>query len=616
MKTSIPVLPAGDVLVYKFGCRVDADCLPVVNEQIALARRMYNDLVAEIRRAVDARSQRSFELAGAPAIEIRDQIETLNQAFAAARAVNDEDAMKSVAHKRRLLWSQLAASLKGVHQEHKAELRAFLAGIGKNSSCATYQIRSRYVAEGLGWATANQVLDSALQAFQSTIKKGQAPKFAVGSEITRDTLSLQFTAAGGVAADKLLLGEHTELKLLPPAKGYGQRCYGGFSMRMGAAKADRWANGTWQAHRPVPDGAHVASVSLVRERVGTKYAWNIQLLLKLPARMTAPVLPQRKPLAAIHLGWSTDPSGRRIGAVASAADPGLAKLIQLPPEVESRLTQSAEIQAKRDTSRDEVVPRLKDIPKGIVDSWPESIRDEYNRIIRLPSNHVAASRLHRLWWSLFKEGLPLAEVEALTTWRAGDKRDHQASASLARSARGMRKDFYRNLALRHCQAFEAIILDQPDLKESAQKISDVSGERNELGRIARSGRVVAALHEYTLALKWAATRCGTTLIEADGDSATVCAHCGHTGLEIVHGTQHQQQQCPACGAVVDRKCNAAASVFQRLAAGIQEEVVKAAEVNVTAAAAAFEKKRRTLAKVQEARRSQIAADDPASANPE
>lgn len=286
-------------------------------------------------------------------------------------------------------------------------------------------------------------------------------------------------------------------------------------MRMGAAKADRWANGTWQAHRPVPDGAHVASVSLVRERVGTKYTWNIQLLLKLPARMTAPVLPQRKPLAAIHLGWSTDPSGRRIGAVASAADPGLAKLIQLPPEVESRLTQSAEIQAKRDTSRDEVVPRLKDIPKGIVDSWPESIRDEYNRIIRLPSNHVAASRLHRLWWSLFKEGLPLAEVEALTTWRAGDKRDHQASASLARSARGMRKDFYRNLALRQCQEFEAIILDQPDLKESAQKISDVSGERNELGRIARSGRVVAALHEYTLALKWAATRCGTTLIEAD-----------------------------------------------------------------------------------------------------
>lgn len=182
----------------------------------------------------------------------------------------------------------------------------------------------------------------------------------------------------------------------------------------------------------------------------------------------------------------------------------------------------------------------------------------------------------------------------------------------------MRKDFYRNLALRQCQEFEAIILDQPDLKDTAQKISEVSGKRNELGRLGRSGRVVAALHEYTQALKWAATRCGTTLIEADGDSATVCAHCGHIGLENVDGTQYQQQQCPACGAVVDRKCNAAASVFQRLAAGIQDKVVKAAEVHANASAASLAKQRETQAKVQEARRRRLAETTAAtdSAKPE
>jgi len=180
MKTSIPTLPAGDVLVYKYGCRLDADSLAAVNEQISLARRLYNDLVADMRKAVEARTERVFELGGPSAAAIRDHIERLNAAFSSAKAVNDEAAMKAIAEERRGHWKSMSAALKDVHAQHKQELRTFLAGIGKNSDCTTYQTRSRYVAAGLGWATANQVLDSALQAFQSTIKMGQAPRFACG----------------------------------------------------------------------------------------------------------------------------------------------------------------------------------------------------------------------------------------------------------------------------------------------------------------------------------------------------------------------------------------------------------------------------------------------------
>ena len=71
MKTLVATLPAGDVLVYKYGIRLDKDCLEHVNTQINLSRRLYNDLIAYIRNCVSARSAREFELAGQPAKDVQ-----------------------------------------------------------------------------------------------------------------------------------------------------------------------------------------------------------------------------------------------------------------------------------------------------------------------------------------------------------------------------------------------------------------------------------------------------------------------------------------------------------------------------------------------------------------
>lgn len=612
MKTSIPKLPTCDVLVYKYGCRLDADCLPEVNEQIALARKLYNDLVANMRQAVDARSARELELGGEPALAVKSRINELSEAFDAARRANDDLGMTAAAQARRSQWGALNDVLKNVRATHKAELRSFLSGIGKNSTCSTYQIRSDYVAKGLGWATANQVLDSALQAFQSTIKKGHAPRFAIGAEITRDTLSLQFTTAGGVDANALLSGDHNEFKLTAPDKGYGRRCYGSFSMRMGAAKAKAWATGTWQAHRPVPEGAFVAGVTLVREKVGTKFAWNIQLLLKLATPKTAPTNKDRRPLAAIHLGWSADSSGRRIGAISSASDAGLATLIQLPAGIEQQLERASEITSSRNNARDAIVSVLKAVAAEHTVGWPEELQEEFKALRRLPAQHIAASRLHRFWWMLHNADIVNEALTPFTLWRQKDRLDHQAEVGMARGARNRRKDFYRTLALRQCQQYEAIVLDRPDLKDAALKVDETTGKRNELGPKARSGRVVAALHEYIAALSWAAARCRTTLIEVDGSTASVCSNCGAVGLTTVDDTQHQQQECPSCGAIHDRKCNAAAVVYQHMCGHIDELAVQAAEQAAERAASQVDQKRMRLMKLQEGRRQRIAQH----ANPE
>lgn len=568
MKTFIPTPPEGKVLVYKYGIRIDKDCLESFDRQIFMARRLYNDVIACIRKCVDARAEREFELAGEQAKGIKLKIDALNDQFNVAKAANDENAMTAIATIRRQEWSALALALKEVRAKHKAELKTYFTPIGTKSTCETYQLRCKYVEDGLGWATANQVLDRALNAFQSTIKRGQAPRFAIGAEIDRDTLCLQFTAAGGIPAEKLLAGAHSECQLHPPVGGFAPRKYGEFRFRLGAAKADQWASGTWQAHRPIPENASVAGVTIVRDRLGHKFTYNVQLLLKLKERMLKETPAIREPLGVLHLGWSADSDGRRIAGWATGADAGLAQLLQLPPEVEQGLQKASETQSTRSQNRDKIVAWLKELPVAEVASWTSEdqlpIAEEFKAIRRLPATHVSQSRLHRFWWRMHKNDLLNDKWTPFSQWRSVDKTDHQTSVHAAKRARNLRKDFYRKIALKMCRHCESIVIDAPDLSEAAVVISKSTGERNELSKKSRAGRVIAALYELINSVKWAAARCDTVVIETGGDTASICSTCGASGLQTVEGTQFQQQTCPDCGALHDRKLNAAAATYQRI----------------------------------------------------
>lgn len=396
MNVAITEVPATDVLVYKFGCRLDPDCIERVEAQILLARRLYNDLIEDIRKAHALRSSCEMELAGEGALVLKGRIDVLSKAFANARAANAREAMKLIAAERRSTWDELLEILGGIRSSHKQQLRQFLSRIGRSSNCTTYEIRSSYVAAGLGWATANKVLDSALRAFQETIKRGQPPRFARHQEIVRDILHLQFTQAGGVKAQALLEGRNNELMLSTPPDGSGRRKYARFSMRLGPAKADEWATGTWQVHRDLPEGAHVAGAKLVRERVGPGYRWYLHLLVKVSHPVTKPVAATRVQMAALHLGWAADAQGRRFGAIAESDKPQQAEILQLPSDIEAKLNRSAVLQSERAASRDQVAAALKALPADFVAGLPDIAANEVTAIRKLPSELVAASRLHRL----------------------------------------------------------------------------------------------------------------------------------------------------------------------------------------------------------------------------
>lgn len=562
-------LPAGDVRVYEYGARLDRDCLEEAGEQIFKARRLYNAIVASTRAIVAELHAFTMEKAGPEAVDVQRRIDLLNAAFAAAKADDDEDDMQRIAQERRALWPQLGTLLKAARKEHKnVTQERFLHRIGKRTTCDTYKLRCAAVADGLGWATANQVLDSALLAFKKSFQRGRAPRFAKSDEITQDSLTLQFTAAGGVPATALLSGAHGELAI-EPKDGCGRRKYGTFRFRLGAASAEANASGTWQYHRPLPEGAMVTMARLVRRRIGKDTKWAIQLVVKSPLPDTD-LGAGRKPLATVHYGWAGDVDGRRVAGVADGADPGQATILRLPLAIEAELNRAAEMQGERDSARDAIVARIKaeswpddlllpPTPEGDPEMWGERQKaaDALVSIRRLPAQHVAVRRLHRLCHLLHAAS---ALPSWLETWRKADRMLWQSATHIARSARNARKDHYRNIARDLARQYSTIAIEPIDLASAAMKVDEKTGEKTEFARKARSGRVVAALFELDSAIRWAATKHGVAVLDISGPTVSQCAMCG--GPTTHDDERSQVLHCLQCGAELDRKRNGAASAWQ------------------------------------------------------
>ena len=117
------VLPSNDVRVYEYGVRLDPESAPLADAQIVMARRLYNEIVAAMRQVHAEMSQWVLERAGEEAIALNARAEQLFEAFRAAKAANDPEAMALVASERHSVWRDLAAHLSATRKTHATELR-------------------------------------------------------------------------------------------------------------------------------------------------------------------------------------------------------------------------------------------------------------------------------------------------------------------------------------------------------------------------------------------------------------------------------------------------------------------------------------------------------------
>lgn len=596
----------GNQIVYKYGVRISPDSVPDIDGQIRVARAMYNNIIAVMRGIYDEMQTFVMDHAGPEGQVLHEKIAAANTAFAAAKADNDEARMKKIALERREYWKELSVILKEVRKEHKDTLKErFYRRIGNNASTETYACRAEAVRDGLGPFTATRILDSALKAWEMSMAKGKAPKFARGDEKDQDTLTLQFTQAGGAPVEDIFTGKRKDIEIAYPQKGFGARSYSAFRFRLGAASEGVYAEGTVQLHRAIPQDTHIAMAHLVRKKIGGKYQYELQLLATLAKPLDLTPEYRRKPLVAVHFGWSWDEEGRRLAGIADTDDPIDAQMLTLPVSIENDINESSNIQSKRDTYRDETFMRLKE-EMELPTEGDTPLVEHWNRIRKLPAQYLSANRLHHL--IVLMRDAEITIPAWLETWRKADKRMWTQAVFLARSARNRRKTYYEKVAIDLASRYETILLDMPDMKEAAKKIDERTGEKTDLAKKARSGRVMAALHVLESAIKWAACKHGTAVLKVKGEkTASVCGFCGGEHLEE-RQNDSQTLYCLDCGSTMDRKLNAAATAWKLAHNELEPLVTSYWEETLALIQNKGEKKRLKSEKMAEARRQKRLAD--------
>ncbi|HEY1392070.1 MAG TPA: hypothetical protein VFV25_01770, partial [Methylibium sp.] len=118
-----------------------------------------------------------LQQAGSDAQALDAQLSACDRQMAQARSAGDGERLRLLTPRRLMLGKALTALLRPVRARHRAALRQLFFGrIGKTTTTLTYQLRCDAVKLGLGWATANAVLDSALLAWEKSLVLGRAPR--------------------------------------------------------------------------------------------------------------------------------------------------------------------------------------------------------------------------------------------------------------------------------------------------------------------------------------------------------------------------------------------------------------------------------------------------------
>ena len=556
--------------VFEYGLRVDRDCLPVLKDQFKLAHDTYNEIVSELKRIAREAKDWLEEQAGDDARLLRTRIDLLNVAFKEAKAEDNRERLEVIANERRGLWREYYDRINEVRISRRSELNAlFEDQVAERKACRIYQIRCEAVKRGLGWATANVVLKSAIQAWRKQWPKLKEPNYRRIAEVTQQLVELQF-ASGIVPVDAITGARHSEVAIGGAAAG--RRQYSEFRMRVGAGETRSDVTGTIHVHRPLPVDARVLRARLVEKRVGKDRKYYAQFALEFGAGAgpTIPVPESRNPLVALDFGWYYEDDGRRIAGVADGPDPGMARIFRFPQELERLFEKAEAIESERARLRDEVAG---EILAMTFKEAPESLADDLARIKRCRKPEwVAPARLAGVvlrWRETCPDYLP-EWIERLESWRQRDKALWQAATHTARRARNRRRKFYEAQALQLCSQYERVVIDTPDLAQTAKVKNKTTGKHNKLGAMARSGRHRVALSEFRRILEWAASRSGVTVADIVGRTSKTCAHCG--GVAVVDDDNSRIVRCDSaeCGAVEDRELNAAAVCYRTAFSRIEE----------------------------------------------
>lgn len=555
--------PALPTRIYTYGLPLGPkENAALVDEQIRLARRYHNDLIAiERARRVAVRAIMS-EVADVAAIEARvttlaSEIETLREATRAKRQQDRKRTPIEPMAKARLEAAR--AEVKTARDELKAAkalLRDDPVVQQKLADCngrAAEMVRLYRGACGVYWGTYLLVE----QAVDAARKSKMDPKHRRWDGAGRVGVQLQ----GGLAVAELYGGD-TRIRIdTTPLRRVTRRHPEGFVVQKSATvrlrvgsdgRAPVWASFPVILHRPLPEDGRIKWAWCQRKRIGTRWRWELQLVLEAPSFARVPKL--HGPVCAVDLGWrERGDAGLRVGYLAGTD--GEERELLMTREIGGRLEHADSLRAIRDRNFNDA--------RAALGAWlgehehPEWLRIETRYLAQWRATAKLARVVYR--WRNERFDGDAAIFETVDAWRRQDRHLYQWEASERTKALLFRRETYRLLATEIARRYSTIVIEDLDLSQLARRAAPEATEGQHAG--ARHQRVAAAPSEFRAALKLAASNTGAQIVMVKPQyTTTTCFSCG--GSCSWDAALYLSHTCEHCGYRWDQDANAALNLLQ------------------------------------------------------
>lgn len=547
------VFVSSNVLVYEYGGRGEPSNADLIDEQILLAHRYRNKLVEiELKRRTAVRELFSAH-PDADLQLLQGQIETAEAALAEVR-VNIANHRKTARTKKgpaELLARrrELGATLKQLRadlRERKRAVRedeALQAALRQTQEVAWQAIRDARAINGLYWGTYLAVEQGADRA-----RKGRMdPRFKRFDGTGKIAVQLQ----GGLLVADALSGQDSRLRIDPvpndvwehrtPGRDPGARTFARIRISSDG-RNPIWATVPIVYHRPLPKDAVIKWAYLLKQRVGRKYRWRVQLVMETPESETA----TSYDVVALDVGWRMIDGDLRVAYwVGSDGEQGE---VRIPKAWLVRMKKVEDLRSIRDQHFNVIRPAL---GNWLATNKPPEWLAEVAKTLpqwRSPGRLAALA----LRWRDNRFDGDEAIYGRLESWRKKDAHLYDWEANLRDKLLRRRREIYRVFAVQLRERYGAVVLEDFDLRQAARRDGNIGEEAPDR---ARALRYLAALSELRTILEHS-----MEVVKSPAMHTTVTCHaCG--SIEKFDAAANLRHTCLACGTTWDQDYNAAKNLL-------------------------------------------------------
>ncbi|MGB9072141.1 MAG: zinc ribbon domain-containing protein [Terriglobales bacterium] len=315
-------------------------------------------------------------------------------------------------------------------------------------------------------------------------------------------------------------------------------------------------------HRPLPPGAVVKEAAIGREKIGSKYRWNLTLTIKYEEEKQV----LNDGVVAVDLGWAQetlkDADGRiRVAGVRVKGGQGETfEEFCLPSDYEKKLEFLDSLKSIVDKHTNEAFDAITEWRKN--NETPQVLKDALDRAEASLQARKALGRtpptghLRALVWAIRKKEAVCDGLQAiLEKWYERFIHLSEWIANGRDNLLAWKKDYYRRFAYKLALGSKILLLDADDFAKMAKTPAPESGKKS----IKNDLRHLAAPSMLRDALEQAFDK-GKVFYSSFAASSRTCSQCGHLNEEL---GATRTFKCAACGYEDDREANATANVMKQ-----------------------------------------------------